>query len=575
VQVFIFIGLILTCSIPKSNVSIKFYIPDLGSLLFNSNKIQGSFDVIHPNDDTNEFNKSVIIKIKPNIEPIKPVYVCLKSTDVDNGGTISNESEISTSTICANYSNYLAFHSENWTSYQFIKIIGSRGSLDGVQTNHRYDILFDVQTEDENFLNTKIDSVSITNINIDLPGEFFVRVQVSGLSGGSLSLLNNNSNSLTILNNGLFNFSQPILDGANYSVSITSFPNSKVCSISNLPFGIISGNHIIINVLCVNGYLFNGTLLGESSPPTLNQSFSGLVTIAGNPPNTAVSGYIDGLSMDARFYNPIAITTDGKNLYIADIFNNVIRKIVIGTNSVSTLASIINPHGVTTDGINVYATSFSQNKIYKIDIQSGIIELFAGSTVGDLDGSFDIARFNVPTYLTTDGKNVYVVDRSNGKVKKIVISSGNVTTLVSGLGSSNGITTDGSYLYIAETSNHRIIRVLLSDQSISIIAGTGVSGNVDNPIGLSAQFRFPYGLTMDGSYLYILEGAGKSLKKMSLTFPHSVSTILSTNNGYEDGEIGTAKFCNMGANCDSSLTFDGNFLYLADRHNHSIRKLTY
>lgn len=44
--------------------------------------------------------------------------------------------------------------------------------------------------------------------------------------------------------------------------------------------------------------------------------------------------------------------------------------------------------------------------------------------------------------------------------------------------------------------------------------------------------------------------------------------------GYTDGTLGsTAQICTSGNPCDSSLTTDGVFLYIADRYNHSIRKI--
>jgi hypothetical protein len=166
------------------------------------------------------------------------------------------------------------------------------------------------------------------------------------------------------------------------------------------------------------------------------------------------------------------------------------------------------------------------------------------------------------------------VDRGNGKVKQIVLSTGIVSSVISGLNSPNGIATDGTNLYIAETGSHQIIKYAIPSGIQSIVAGTGVSGNVDNATGTLAQFNNPYGVTLDGSYLYILEGTGRNLKKMLLASPNSVTTIMAQNDGYSDGVIGSAQFCVVGS-CDSSITFDGNFLYFADRFNHSIRKLYY
>ena len=60
------------------------------------------------------------------------------------------------------------------------------------------------------------------------------------------------------------------------------------------------------------------------------------MTLAGSFPPTVANGTLDGAGTLARFDNPIAITSDGTNIYVADLSNNAIRKIAIGTNTVST-----------------------------------------------------------------------------------------------------------------------------------------------------------------------------------------------------------------------------------------------
>jgi len=48
-----------------------------------------------------------------------------------------------------------------------------------------------------------------------------------------------------------------------------------------------------------------------------------VTTVAG----TGSSGSANGTGTSASFYNPIGMTTDGTNLYVADTSNNLIRKI--------------------------------------------------------------------------------------------------------------------------------------------------------------------------------------------------------------------------------------------------------
>ena len=93
-----------------------------------------------------------------------------------------------------------------------------------------------------------------------------------------------------------------------------------------------------------------------------------VTTVAG----TGSSGSANGTGTSASFHLPRGITTDGTNLYVTEGAggNHLIRKIVISTGAVTTLAgtgssgsadnstgtsaSFYNPQGITTDGTNLY-----------------------------------------------------------------------------------------------------------------------------------------------------------------------------------------------------------------------------
>jgi len=103
-----------------------------------------------------------------------------------------------------------------------------------------------------------------------------------------------------------------------------------------------------------------------------------VTTLAG----TGSSGSANGTGTSASFYYPRAITTDGTNLYVADKGNHLIRKIVISTGVVTTVAgtgssgsangtgtsaSFYNPYGITTDGTNLYVADQINHLIRKIE----------------------------------------------------------------------------------------------------------------------------------------------------------------------------------------------------------------
>ena len=151
----------------------------------------------------------------------------------------------------------------------------------------------------------------------------------------------------------------------------------------------------------------------------------------------------------------------------------------------------------------------------------------AGSSSGSTDHNTGTsASFNAPQGITTDGTNLYVSDNGNNRIRKIVISTGVVTTLA-GSSSGNtdatgtsarfsnpvGITTDGTNLYVSEYSNHRIRKIVIDNGTVTTLAGSS-QGFADNATGTSARFDIPGGITTDGTNLYISDYGNHRIRKI-------------------------------------------------------------
>ena len=109
-------------------------------------------------------------------------------------------------------------------------------------------------------------------------------------------------------------------------------------------------------------------------------------------------------------------------------------------------------------------------------------------------------------------------DWNNNKIRKIIISSGQVTT-ITGTGSpgffdgtsatsrlkpANLVLGPYNMLYIADADNHRIRCVNAITGEVTTIAGSGTSGNSDNTNLLSATFNNPRGIAIDkNNILYV------------------------------------------------------------------------
>jgi sugar lactone lactonase YvrE len=334
----------------------------------------------------------------------------------------------------------------------------------------------------------------------------------------------------------------------------------------------------------------------EGSPLNLAATVS---TMAGTAQE---SGSTDGTGTAARFDYPSSITTDGTNLYVADTLNNTIRQIVISTGVVTTLAGtagstgsrdgtgtaalFYNPFGITTDGTNLYVADTNNNTIRKIIISTGVVTTLAGTagSTGSKDGTGTAALFYNPFGITTDGTNLYVADASNNAIRQIVISTGVVTTIAGTAGVSghtdgygtvalfnfpSGITTDGTSLYIADTNNNTIRIFVIATGVVVTLAGTaGVTGYADGT-WTAASFDSPNGITTDGTNLYVADTNNNTIRKVVIS-TGAVTTLAGTAEtaGYTDG-TGTAAYFSG----PRGITTDGTKLYVADSNNDTIRDI--
>lgn len=275
-----------------------------------------------------------------------------------------------------------------------------------------------------------------------------------------------------------------------------------------------------------------------------------VTTIAGK---SHTDGSTDGVGMAALFEAPLGITTDGTNLYVADASSGrsgqigaTIRKVAIATGVVTTLAgsataigstdgigtaALFNrPVGITTDGTILYVVDSGNATIRKVVIATGVVTTLAGTAgvQGSADGTGAAALFYFPSGITTDGTNLYVTGNS---IRKVVIATGVVTTVagragVGVYGSTDGtgmaalfylptgITTDGTNLYVADNYNNTIRKVVIATGVVTTLAGSArVSGSTDG-IGSAANFYWPGGITTDGTSLYVADSGNSIIRKI-------------------------------------------------------------
>ncbi|MBE9017836.1 redoxin domain-containing protein [Chroococcidiopsidales cyanobacterium LEGE 13417] len=168
---------------------------------------------------------------------------------------------------------------------------------------------------------------------------------------------------------------------------------------------------------------------------------------------TGAEACLDGLVADSAFAQPSGITTDGRELYVADSEGSSIRGIGL----------MLDPQVRTICG-------------------SG--ELFG---FGDVDGTGADVRLQHCLGIESAQNFLWVADTYNHKIKLVSPHSGNCQTILGGVAGlhdaqgqnscfnePSGLSIFGAYLYVADTNNHAIKRVALDTLTVNTMEFSGL-----------------------------------------------------------------------------------------------------
>ena len=299
--------------------------------------------------------------------------------------------------------------------------------------------------------------------------------------------------------------------------------------------GVKSDNSTLVFVPTVDKFklTFNAD---ESSSNSLKYSFE----IEGNQGfNDNVSFQFDGNASAFATVTPDNSSNYGSNERAGILYRSVLSpgklKITFTKNGgqFSYSYEYDVPGGSTTE-VNTYipspphehhpvATEFDDYMVSTLAGQAGV--------GGSADGQGTAASFHIPSGIAVDSSdNLYVVDNHNHLIRKID-PSGTVTTLAgqAGVGgSADGQGTAASFhfpfaiavdssdnLYVAEQRNH-LIRKIDPNGNVTTIAGqVGVTGSADGQ-GTAASFDIPYDIAVDSSgNLYVADSHNHLIRKLT------------------------------------------------------------
>lgn len=282
-----------------------------------------------------------------------------------------------------------------------------------------------------------------------------------------------------------------------------------------------------------------------------------VTTIAGTASTTG--GFANGIGSAARFKGPdgIAVSRDGTFALIADTGNQVIRRINLATNEVTTIAGDLGVRGAA-NGIGL-AARFNDPREIALSPNNGF------ALIIDY-GNFTIRRINLSTNQVT---TIAGGARQSGYLDGIGISARFSSLSSIALGPNN------TYALIGEQGNHVIRRINLSNNEVTTIAGTpgDMTSGVDG-IGPAARFRAPRGIEIskNGTFAIIADDGNQTIRRLDL-LTREVKTIAGSVGlgGGTDGFASAARFNGLGG---MALAADDSTLLLVDRDSFTIRQVT-
>ncbi|HSU61069.1 MAG TPA: choice-of-anchor D domain-containing protein [Bryobacteraceae bacterium] len=275
-----------------------------------------------------------------------------------------------------------------------------------------------------------------------------------------------------------------------------------------------------------------------------------------------------GQATQTPLNNPAAVAVDGAgNVYIADQGNNAIRKVTAATGVITTVAGgghtrsgadgfgdggpatnaiLYGPADIALDAsANLYIADAFHGLIRKVDVSTGIITVVAGG--GNSSGSDGFgdgllatqAGLNNPTGIAVDAAgNLYIADTGHSLIRFVAAGSGIISAIAgNGIPGYNGdlgpainaelagpscVRVDAAgNVYIADTGNNAIRQVQAASGTINTIAGNGAySYYGDGGISTGANLASPSGLALDASgNVYIADNGNNVIRKVAFQSP--------------------------------------------------------
>jgi DNA-binding beta-propeller fold protein YncE len=250
----------------------------------------------------------------------------------------------------------------------------------------------------------------------------------------------------------------------------------------------------------------------------------------------------DGAFREAQFHQPqgLALSDDGRTLYVADTENHAIRAADLSSGTLTTIAGngsqahempdddspakdtpLSSPWALARVGSRLYIAMAGVHQIWAMDLNRMTISHFAGAgREGNNDSVNSRAWFAQPSGLTSDGTHLYVADSESSSIRSVDLGGEGQTHTIAGSGDlfgfgrtdgpghdarfqhPLGVALSGETLFVADTFNNVIRAIDLKTNQVSTWYG---SGKTDSGSPAAPNLFEPGGLTVAANTLYIAD----------------------------------------------------------------------
>ena len=225
------------------------------------------------------------------------------------------------------------------------------------------------------------------------------------------------------------------------------------------------------------------------------------------------------------------------------------------------------------------------HRIILTDEQGKIKQIYGSGNARLEDGKADKASFQYPQGLVFKGNSLYVADTGNHAIRKIDLTTHEVTTLAGtgelgrtrqtagdptriSLRSPWGLAEKNDILYIAMAGTHQIWQLDLKQQKLGVFAGSGWEDITDGSLQ-KAAFSQPSGLSFIDNKLYVADTEDSAIREIDLS-KRKVNTLVGKglfDFGDKDGSFHRAVLQHP----QGISAISANELILADTYNHKLK----